>query len=202
MSLSDWFKEYLFGVNDEGANNDRGEGSDRNDHHGILSSNLGTDASSLQVARLSSVIEEYYGTSSDDAKVLAEMVKEGLEEGLGYGKISRMAEDEGVELSRDEIMTILWTEKAGFRTRESVRRYNQQEQAVDVDWLVPRDHDGVSPVCIEISDEIDRRGGSVSLEELHTIIREQAQKHAEGTPERVDDWIPHKRCKSAITPSI
>lgn len=52
-------------------------------------------------------------------------------------------------------------------------------------------------ICVETRDEIESRGG-VSMTELTRILLEESEEHEEGTPERMEHWTPHERCKSAV----
>ena len=155
---------------------------------------------------LKDVIAEFYDVSRSDVEVITECIEEGYFEGYGYDKITRNVKEEGIELGRDEIHTIVWTELGGVQTRRNIadahKQATEKEFVTGVEWSVPGDERGCSPVCEATAEEIDARGGSVSVPELQEILRANAEKYEDGTPERMDDWIPHKECRCTIIKAI
>lgn len=154
---------------------------------------------------LQDVIAEFYDASKSNAEVIAGCIEEGYFEGYGYDKVARNVKKAGIELERDEIYTIVWTELGGVQTRRNIMDAHEaieQDIVNGVEWLVPNDERGCSPVCEATAEEIDSRDGFVSVSELHQILRAKAEKYDDGTPERMDDWIPHKECRCTIIKEI
>lgn len=151
---------------------------------------------------LQDTIVDYYDVSEPDAEVTAVCIKEGYFEGYGYDKITRNAKEAGVELERDEIHTIVWSELGGVQTRRNIadahERVTESDFVIGVEWSVPDDERGCSPVCEATAEEIDDRGGAVSVPELQKILRRNAEKNDDGTPKRMDNWIPHKECRCTV----
>lgn len=159
---------------------------------------------SIDVDHLQGVITEFYDVSQSNSKVIAECIENGYFEGYGYDKITRKVKEEGVALDRDQIYTIVWTELGGVQTRRNIADAHEQAKrdfVNGVEWSVPNDERGCSTVCEATAEEIEVRGGAVSVPVLQEILRTNAEKY-DGTPERMDDWIPHNRCRCTILKSL
>ncbi|OYR58098.1 hypothetical protein [Halorubrum halodurans] len=66
-------------------------------------------------------------------------------------------------------------------------------------WVGPSDH-RTTPVCAGTKEKVEDRGGAVTMPTLKQLLRETADEHEDageggGTPERVDVWEPHARCR-------
>lgn len=153
--------------------------------------------------RVSIITTHYDDVSREDAEVIAETLKTYTETyDLDRREAKQKVCDE-TSLKREHAERIWWTE------RHSVQMLNSLDEDLDVDltmeysWSTAGD-DQVHPVCEEVAEEIENRGGSVPLEELQEILKEKAEKYEDqgGTPERVDHLVAHEKCRSAILPSV
>lgn len=147
------------------------------------------------------IIHEHYDVTQSQAEKLIDAITTGHGEGWGYDKTARYAGQEGLDLSREQIKTIVWNEEAGIMNRFQVRQVQGSDVVSGVEWMLPGDGDA-SPVCEATAEEIEKQGGSVSVEELQTILFANAQKFENGTPERVQHWIPHDRCRCTLQKTI
>ncbi|WP_282352600.1 hypothetical protein [Haloferax volcanii] len=147
------------------------------------------------------IIHEFYDVTQSQAEKLIDAIITGHREGWGYDKTARHVDQEGLDLPREQIKTIIWNEEAGIMTRFHVRQVQESDVVSGVEWMLPGDG-GVSPVCEATAEEIEKQGGSVSVEELQTILFANAQKFEDGTPERVQHWIPHDRCRCTLQKTI
>lgn len=147
------------------------------------------------------LIYEYYDVTQNQAEKLVDAVITGHEEGWGYDKTARHVHQEGLDLPREQVKTIVWNEESGIMTRFHVRQVQDSNVVSGVEWMLPGDGE-VSPVCEATAEEIEERGGSVSVKELQTILFANAQKFEDGTPERVQHWIPHNRCRCTLQKTI
>lgn len=111
--------------------------------------------------------------------------------------VNRVQDTLNVSESKAEGITRMETAAALNTTRmEGYREQNDGDGSYY--WGGPDDRRNTK-VCEEIKAEIDARGGSVSYEELQSILRKYAEKYEGtrqgGTPERVDEWVPHYECR-------
>lgn len=143
------------------------------------------------------IIFEHYDVTQDQADKLVSAVITGHKEGWGYDKTARHANKKGIDLPRKQVKTIIWNEESGIMTRFHVRQVQDANFVSGVKWMLPGNGE-ISPVCEVTAEEIEEKGGSVSVEELQTILFANAQKFEDGTPERVQHWIPHNRCRCSL----
>jgi hypothetical protein len=73
-------------------------------------------------------------------------------------------------------------------------------------WIGPSDH-RTTPVCAETKEEVEDRGGAVTMAALKRILREKASKHEDtseggGTPDGVDNWEPHAQCRHTFVREV
>ncbi|MHC3439570.1 hypothetical protein ACYJ1Y_16130 [Natrialbaceae archaeon A-gly3] len=202
MGLFDSIRDKLASSN-ESDGKDVKTGGESEQSAGVdaeISFNMTPPKGSIDLEYLQQIIEDYYDVPESDAGIVAECIEEGHFEGYGYDKIARNARDAGADLDRERSMEIVWTELGGVQTRRNIakahKRINESDFVAGVEWSVPNDERGCSPVCEAAAEEIADRGGSVSVPELKTILTEKAEKYDDGTPERMDDWIPHKECRT------
>lgn len=83
--------------------------------------------------------------------------------------------------------------------REQAYRDMEGSEQFVYDWIGPSDH-RTTPVCREIKQAIEDKGGAVTMSTLQSILMRTAQQYegtAEGggTPQLVDDWTPHFQCR-------
>jgi hypothetical protein len=102
-----------------------------------------------------------------------------------------------LDMDEDRARTIVDTEVASIRNLARVRKFTEQAgEEVRFRWVDSVGQDD-SPVCAAVRAEIDERG-PVSLGELRSIIREAADEHPSGTPDRADDLVPHEQCRHTV----
>ncbi|MFB6082940.1 MAG: hypothetical protein ABEJ94_01690 [Halorientalis sp.] len=183
MGLRSWVTG-LFG--DEGDANDDDGGSD------------GQLDLAVDVERRAGSILEHYGLPGEDARRVAEILDAELSREEGYARTmiaDRVARE--LDVDEDRARTIVDTEVASIRNLTRARSFAEGSGGeVRFRWVdsVGRDD---SPVCADVRAEIDERG-PVTLDQLREIIREAAEAHPSGTPERADDLVPHERCRHTV----
>lgn len=107
-----------------------------------------------------------------------------------------LTEDAAVGIAADTSHNVLNTAKEeAYDTMEGSEEF-------EFDWLNPNDH-RTTPVCQEIQEEINDRGGSVTKPVLKQILMAKAEKYegtseGGGTPDRVQFWEPHYQCRSTF----
>lgn len=157
----------------------------------------------VDLDRRAEIIATHYDpVTREQAESLAGILKEEMDSSKHSPREVRKRFETEVGLDRELAERILRVEMGSVQTEDSVRRYTEDGFEPQVNWLLPGDGD-VHPVCKAIADEIESRGGAVSVEELHSIFREKASEFEEegGTPERVDHWVAHDgNCRCTITP--
>jgi hypothetical protein len=142
------------------------------------------------------IIEHYDGVTGREAKQIAQTLKKHLEEPEGYSARDMINEiDSAVDLDEELIETIVLTENASISNMNTIEDYMERE-ADDWVYKITVSDDG-HPICTDARDKIESKGG-VSLEELARILIENAEEHEEGTPKRMDHWVPHERCKHRV----
>jgi len=152
----------------------------------------------VDVERRAGAILEHYGLAGEDARQVAEILAAELAREEGYAR-SMIADRVARELDMDEdrARTIVDTEVASIRNLARVRKFTEQAgEEVRFRWVDSVGQDD-SPVCAAVRAEIDERG-PVSLGELRSIIREAADEHPSGTPDRADDLVPHEQCRHTV----
>lgn len=157
----------------------------------------------VNVEKRTEIIHKHYdGVNQEQARVIAEALKEKMEDSEGYSqwKIIEALEGE-VELDDKLLETIVWTERASIETIDRVNTYLEQERGDEVYKIQAPMDDRTHPITREAVEEIEERGGAVPLKELAKILLEKAEKYEEegGTPERMEHWVPHERFRFSIT---
>lgn len=112
--------------------------------------------------------------------------------------ISRIV-DEFEWLDEDHARTIVRQEVAGVLNKAREVAYRARSDKVMVDWVGPDDA-STTTICRTIKSKIDEQGGSVPLPMLRKILDEVARDYRErgGTPERVDEYVPHYQCRHTM----
>jgi rubrerythrin len=143
------------------------------------------------------------------ANELAEMLEEKLTQPQGWS-ISSLSRDIQTEFNLDEEVAVGiasdTTHSVLNESREEAYEQMEGSEEFEYEWLNPQDN-RTTPVCWGIIEEIEDRGGSVTMPTLKQIVREQAVKYegtseGGGTPDRVDQWKPHYRCRSTFARSV
>lgn len=152
----------------------------------------------VNTERRSEIIYTHHDdVTEDEATLIAELLKTNME---GYELEKREAKkrlEEETDLDRDRVETIWWTERFSIQMLNSLNEDSPLD--MEYSWSTAGDN-AVHPICEAISSEIDRRGGSVSLDELKSVLHNKAKEFEDegGTPERVDHLVPHEKCRSVI----
>lgn len=153
----------------------------------------------VDVDRRTDIIDANYdGVDEDEAQLIAETLQNTLE---GEDSLSRTEAVDRIQaatgLSRERATEIHWTERESIQHMDSIADYYETDIATGVSIL----GGGCEPpVCDEAAAEVDDRGGAVTPEELQTILRSKAETYDEegGTPDRIDHWVAHHKCRSTI----
>jgi len=156
----------------------------------------------VNVERRAEIINTHYDdVTSEEAQLISDVLKTYSETYELQKHEAKKKIQEETRLSRDRVTTIFWTERASIQFCDAIRKYQQQDVVTKVEWMVTEDS---SPICRETADEIEERGEAVPAEELQSILREKARKYKDegGTPERMDHWVPHKKCNCSVSPVV
>lgn len=148
------------------------------------------------------VWDKFEGYSQQAANAIRNSLQENLTQPQGWsiGSIVDDLLDMYPGMEQGKALNIAQTEVSGILNTAREGAYRQREGSDDYVyyWQGPNDH-RTTEVCAEIEEEIEARGGSVPLEELQEILMAKAEKYEGtregGTPERVDEWIPHFQCR-------
>lgn len=106
------------------------------------------------------------------------------------------------EKENEYLLNILRNETSALLNTAREEAYELREDSDEYlfDWIGPNDH-RTTDTCLSIEERVEDEGGAVPMERLKQILYEEAVAHAddEGTPERVDDWMPHWQCRRTFT---
>jgi hypothetical protein len=154
----------------------------------------------VNVEKRTSIICEYYAVNENQARVIAQEMKDAMESTEGYSQdsiISGLEED--LNINYDLIETIVWTERASIETIDRVNSYLDKNDSDQLYKISAPEDDRTHPVTREAANEIEEKNG-VTLEELARILINKAEKYedAGGTPERMEHWVPHERFRFSI----
>lgn len=155
------------------------------------------NAQGTSVTNRTEIILEHYDVTGIQAKNIAEILDQQVSEKQSGVSLDDIIDEiiDSTELDQDIASTISRTEYASITITNRVNKYRSQGFG-DADYkLVVKD---CHEICMNARDEIDNRDG-VPLDELQSILRENAESHQDGTPDRVDHWVPHQKCKGTIT---
>lgn len=158
----------------------------------------------VNIEKRTDVIHRHYDVTENQARVIAQQLKESMESTEGYSQhsiISGLEED--LNINFDLIETIVWTERASIETMDRVNSYLDRNDPDQLYKISAPDDDRTHPVTREAADEIEEKDG-VTLEELARILISKAEKHEDegGTPERMDHWVPHERFRFSIVAHV
>lgn len=145
------------------------------------------------------IIDSYYDSvSSDEAQYIAEILKEYLETyDLQKHEAKTTIENE-TGLDSNRVTEIFWTERASIQTCNNVRDNLERNISLSFEWMVG--DDPCSPICAEVEEMTTESEQSISLVALQEMLREKAEEYQDegGTPERMDHWVPHHKCKATL----
>ena len=154
----------------------------------------------VNVDKRTAIIYEHYDVNENQARTIAKRLKEHLEstDGYSHDSIRYDLEDE-LDIDRELLETIVWTEIASIETIDRVNTYLERGEPDHVYKLSAPDDDRTHIVTREAADEIEERGG-VSMEELARILIKKSEQYEDegGTPERMEHWVPHERFRFSI----
>lgn len=146
--------------------------------------------------------DKFTGYSRQASKAIRNEIEQSLTQPQGFSIssiVDRMqklypglADDKAANIARTEVHSIMNS------AREEAYKDQDGAENFVYYWQGPADH-RETLVCREIKRTVEKRGGSVPLEELRGILRSKAKKYEGtregGTPERVDSWTPHHQCR-------
>lgn len=148
------------------------------------------------------VWSQFEGYSRQAAKAIRNSLEENLTQPQGWSvasivdditeMYSGMSDEKALNIVRTELSAILNT------AREEAYERRDDDGSYRYYWQGPSDH-RTTKVCEEVKQVIEDRGGNVRLDELKSILMQKARKYEDtregGTPERVDEWTPHYKCR-------
>lgn len=165
--------------------------------HGIPTFAFGAeDRAAMDVIKNSKVLwQSYQGIAQE----LSDKINENIYE---YYRNKKNLRDfvhdikEEMNLAEDEIVQIFRTETSHVSNLARERSFKRIDQRGDkrYRWRVIHDH-RTSPECKEIEGIVNKRGGSVPLQELKNIVRLVTIKYR-GNNWIIRDWNPHPNCRS------
>lgn len=106
-------------------------------------------------------------------------------------------------LNTQQAETIARTETAAIMNSAREEAYEQREDSDEYEfyWSNAQDH-RTTDLCNDIIEEIESRGDAVPMDELRSIVKAASRNYDYGTPERVDEWMPHFNCRSSFVREV
>jgi hypothetical protein len=111
------------------------------------------------------------------------------EDGYTIDSIRYDLEDK-LDIDRELIHTIVWTEQASINTMRRVSKYLHQFGSDEVYKLQVPDDDRTHIISKEAAEEIEQKG-ALPMQELARILLGKAEEHKDvgGTPERMEQSL-------------
>jgi|GEM_PF-7122454 len=157
----------------------------------------------VNVDRRAEIIDTHYDdVTTDDARFIAETVKEYVESYDLRKHDARSRIEERTGLDHERAVEILWTERSSVQKCDDVRGKRDIDIPMSYTWTVG--DEPCSPICADVEEATTGRDDPVSLGELQELLREKAEEYADegGTPERMDHWVPHHKCKAVLQSQV
>lgn len=154
----------------------------------------------VNVEKRKDIIYEHYDVNEAQAQNIAQKLKQEMESTDGYNQDSIRNDLGGeIDIDRDLLETIVWTEMASIETMDRVNSYLEKNDSDDLYKISAPDDDRTHQITREAANEISERNG-VTMEELAGILVSKAEKYEDegGTPERMKHWVPHERFRFSI----
>jgi hypothetical protein len=102
-----------------------------------------------------------------------------------------MSQDRAEIIARQEVAAVLNKARAiAYQARPD------SDQFV-FGWVGPDDMD-TTEICDSVKEAIEDEGGAVTLKKLQEILRREARQYEYGTPERIDEFVPHYQCRHTL----
>lgn len=150
--------------------------------------------SGVDVERRAGIIRDHYeGIDADQAEHIAELLAIGESENIGSFDV---VDDTVDELGLDQLKAeeIVLTERHSFSVERDISQWKQFDTGRSLRWLGT---DCVEGICGKVG-ELTEENPVDTPKELKGLLREAAENHPHGTPERVDHWVPHHECKATV----
>jgi len=147
--------------------------------------------------------DEYNDVPHMAALKVHEIIKDNVtSDGWSIKTIADDLTDEFEGISKRQAETIARTEVAAVLNDARAMAYKSSDYDLQFYWSGPQD-EHTTDICTEVKQEIENRGGYVSMDTLKKILREKARKHRDdgGTPERVSSYLPHFNCRHTLVRS-
>lgn len=142
-----------------------------------------------------------YGDYSDIPQAaglsVKRIIKDSLvqEQGWSLDSVITNLSDEFEWLSEGQAKTIARQEIAAVLNHAELLSLKARPDEPTVRWVGPEDRD-TTELCSEVKDEV---GDGVPVSELEAILAEKAREYDYGTPERVDQLVPHFLCRHKVS---
>lgn len=113
------------------------------------------------------------------------------------GSISDRIQGEFDEVDEGQANTIARNEVSALLNRARETALKARPGELNYDWVGPDDA-STTVICTEIKAAVPDEG--LPMEELRDVAKEVAETWTQrgGTPDRVDDWLPHFKCRHTI----